>query len=284
MNRLVPVVLVLLILSGAFGFSTLYEYTLNQQKDAEILRLKTQLDDSSRKLAETQDNVTLLSNELNQTRSQVTQLRGQIADLQKQVAGLEGNVSKLQQQLKLKNYITIGLSFMWNPRLEAGIGLTYLEGYIDTIVNRMNLKIWDPLHIYFFVFHAESHDFVPPSVSCGYGYGYETWMNEPWDLYSGPNIPIGVVESIAYESSGAWGCTYAAKYPNRYFIAIYWGMGYASGSEALSNELLHVFGFSDAQIEQEKGFYTDTIPISWFPQIERAAKQFEMPLPPDYSF
>jgi len=288
MNRLLPV-LILLIVSASLGLSTLYEYMVAQQKDIEIQQLKVQLDDSSKKLAKAENQQEVLSGQLNQTRNQVNQqqieigkLQAQVGNLTQQVANETAQVQKLEQQMKLKNYITIGLSFMWNPSLN--IHVVYLHQVVDSLN-----QIWDPLHIYFFVYHAEAESFIPTATYCLSSQSWQ-WGNAALERYPGEDIPVAIFADITSTVPSLWGttafqgcsCVAGTDCPNLGVIA-YVILNYPTDDAAtLTEELFHVLGGITDQDFYNNSITGQFVPAMWYTRLQLGAKWFETPIPPDY--
>jgi hypothetical protein len=55
-----------------------------------------------------------------------------------------------------------------------------------------------------------------------------------------------------------------------------WEVDVASSAMVLTHELLHVFGFSDKELEARNVYFPDSaLPTEWIPRIQAAAKAFE---------
>jgi hypothetical protein len=214
----------------------------------------------------------------------------QVANLTQQVANETAQIQKLQQHMKLKNYITIGLSFMWNPSLTpeyvghpSFLDVRYLHGVIDSL----NV-IWAPLHIYFFVNAGEPVPFIPETTYC-YSSVPWSWAGPAQGHYLGNDIPVAIVTELGTAPSGSaighvriGGCSCVAgtgcSSPGAIGLYVY------SDASVLSWELLHVVGgITDEEIVANPNSNL-VIPTAWYARIQNIARQFEMPLPPDYPF
>jgi hypothetical protein len=278
MNRLVSVVLLLVILSTGFGLSTLYEYTLNQQKAAENALLKQELSDTAQKLQQAQ-------NSLNETRKQVTKEEAQIGNLQTQVVGLQANLTRLQRQLKARGETTVALSFMWSP------SLTVDARYLRQVVDFLNYQIWDPTGIFFFVYSASQESFVPETANCSSPTPW-SWHNSAIALYPVKDIPVAVLGSLG-RSNGPYfvgpieGCACLAGtncWVGSGVVAVILLHDPTNDARVLTAELFHVIaGISDQEIFAIP-ISTLVIPVAWYGRLQAGAKLYETPLPLDYSF
>jgi hypothetical protein len=281
MNRLVPVVLVLLILSTGFGLSTLYEYTLNQQKTTENALLKQELSDAAQKLEQAQ-------NKLDETRNQVTQEEGQIVSLQMQLVELQANITRLQRQLRARGETTVALSFMWSPSLAVD------ARYLRQVVNFMDDQIWDPTGIFFFVYSASQESFIPSTANCSSPSGWG-WHDSAIKIYPVKDIPVAIVSSLGWLNGPYFvgpieGCACLAG------TNCWMGNGVvafalerylnppSNDARVLTLELFHVIGgISDQEIYAIPNS-TSVIPVAWYPRLQAGAKQYETPIPADYPF
>lgn len=262
------------ILVGAIVGSYGYYSTITQIKNQNEY-LRAQLDQTAEKLRDAQEQQDKLQKELNQTRTQ-------IAELQVKIQQLEQNITDLRQQLEdkaLRNgAITVGLTVLWNPTISDTVDVTQLH----QIVDYMNKVQWAKFHIYFWLYHAEPRDFMSKTDSCSSSYvvGSITWAEKAWFLFPGRDIPIGIFADVDHNK--IWGCEFKTNSGSA--ISVYFRALYKYGSQVLSHELLHVYGFSDEEIDRQMGHYVDLIPLAWLPRIQAHAKGFQIPLPDDYAF
>jgi cell division protein FtsB len=267
MKLIIPSVLVILLVG--LSVFTVYEYVLNQQLAAENTRLKDQLTSQAAQLQTLDAEKLQLQRQLNETDVRV-------AELENKTATLEQEIQKLRDQLRRESYITIGLTFLWNGNVSVQ------RDTISSIVERMNDVIWDKFQVYFFVYHAEPMSYIPQNYSCSNYYITGSrlgiaWGDAAWKAYPGPAIPIGIFADV--DHNAFWGCEMNST--EEYAVAIYAGAlaDTREASQLLSHELLHVFGFSDDEIDKQMGNYVDVIPSAWLPQIQAQAKRFQMKPP-----
>jgi hypothetical protein len=253
--------------------------------------LKQQLSSTSQRLQASESEVHSLQQQLNETNVKVAQLQANVTRLQQQITNETAQIEKLQQELKLKNYTTVGLSFLWNPALTADINVTYLRQVVDL----MDQKIWDPLHIYFFIYAAQPKQFVPRTENCAH---FESdWRNDALSLYPS-EVPVGVFEDLGvipsgYEAGGvalggqpyaACSCVTGTNCADSGVISLILYEYVGGDAVNLSHELLHVIGrITDDQIYSIP-ISDEVIPRIWYAQLQAGAKQYETPIPADYQF
>ncbi len=283
MNRLVPVLLILLVISFG-GFAT-YKGIQNQQTLQEKIQLKSDLDATAKQLANAQQENMRLQGELTQTQNKVTTLENDVTTLQNQVKDLEANITALRKELHKQalrdGAMTIGLSFFWHPSISPQVD----KATLLAIVDRMN-EIWGPFRIYYFIYTAEADGVTPLTIPCGTGTGSSSTPSEVFyryarQLYPPSDIPIAIVNDITsldglirYAGCGLYGdagISIKLSYINHAKIV--------PASQILSHEWLHDLGFTDTEITAQMGNYVDVIPITWLPRIQVAVQQFQMPLP-----
>jgi hypothetical protein len=260
------------VLLAVSSFAVILECFENQRLQAENAGLKQGLTDTSEKLQESESRSQILQRqlngtqrELNETRSKVAELQNQVTQLQEQGQNMSSQIEKLREQLKLRDYITIGLTFLWSTEMDWAE--PYFHNVLLSYMNPLNHE-WDPLHIFFFIRAAQPESFVPSSGDiCAL-----RWVDQATRLYPGPDIPIAIYET---GSSSEWaGCEKDGG------IAIVFTSNPLEYT-VLAHELLHVFGFTDVVLQHEPIY---SIPSLWYAQILSAAQQYEMPLPADYEF
>jgi hypothetical protein len=265
MNRTIPILLLLLLVSSV-GFAV-YQYSENQRLAVENATLKQQLDSTAERLRQAEDENKRVSDELNQTQTQVAELNAKIDKL-------EQNITQLRKELKLRDYTTLGLTFLWTPKL--GVDAHYLRTVVD-IMNK--IPLWEEVGIYFFLYHAEPADFVPYTDFCLQG-ALPTWGKTAWNLYPERDIPVGIVWSVGTKYAGCANIPDSHNNALRFIVlgyqAMFWQRGGAS--DLLAHEILHIFGLSE---EQDHVYLIDT---KLYPKICSSAEWFQMPLPVDYEF
>jgi hypothetical protein len=223
-----------------------YEYAKNQQLESGIVKTNV---------------------ELNELRSNVTVLQAQ--------------VTQLREKLRISNYATIGLTFLWSSNL------TIDRTAISEVVKSMNEEIWDQFHIYFFIYHASSESFVPETVPWDQEYWVACfssgWCGKAWNLYPERDIPIGIFSSVGPYNVAGW----EVDTNQEHFIVTRMEYLHDSSFEGriISHELLHVFGFSDQDLAGGTHFLYDSADIPpdwsqrWSERIQSSAKWFQMPMP-----
>ena len=256
----------LVVLLICLSIFTSYEHVVNQKLAAENTRLRDELTSQASQLQILQSERQQLGRRLNET-----EIR--IAELEKRIAFLEQETQELRERLRRESYITIGLTFVWNPDVKIQ------REDIAAVVERMNEVIWDEFQVYFFVYHAEPAPFLPRADSCSNYYvtGQELgigWAHAAWNTYPERDIPIGVFSNLDHNEF--WGCQMSST--NEYAVALYSDAlaDTRDASQLLSHELLHVFGFTEYEIEEQMGYYVDTIPSAWLPRIQAQAEWFQM--------
>jgi len=248
-------VLLLVLLVGSIGFSV-YEYQENTRLASENQQLKA-------------DNQTL--------HDQVTKQADQLAEAQAEIQALKANITALRRQLQIKDSITVGLTFLWNPSLG-----TPSVAYLQTIVDYMNDNIWANFHVYFFIRDAEPRDFVPASEICISGLTLATWGRQALALFDGNDIPVLLVSYIAGEDVNEViaGCALTSGYPLIFLsLSALEGISLIVEEWAviLSHEILHLFGFSDKELYLPCGIRACVIPAEWTNRIQEGARRFRMP-------
>jgi hypothetical protein len=253
MSRLVPVIFVILLVSG-MGVFSIYEYSRNQQLAAENTQLRNQLSQQTLQLS-------LQELRLSSQGWQLTQTQARVVELEKRLNAQEQEIQMLREQLKRASYITVGLTFLWSEN--ASVNLVNIEH----VVQRMNDAIWDRFQVYYFIFHAEPQGFMPLTTD---HYCEGAWRDRALKLYSVTDIPVGIFSDLGKGNVGKIaGCEVDhvigldENYVNEY---------------VLSHELLHVLGFSDKEISKEMGDvnYTSIIPLAWFARIQANARKFQI--------
>jgi hypothetical protein len=262
MRRVLFLVLIA-VLIGAVLFGV-WQFTESQRLTRENAALKQQHDEIARQLVTAQTELDAVRQELNATNMRIKEL--------------DANITRLQQQLEDKalqnGAITIGLSFLWaSPMDHSG-----MEGFM----HRLN-EAWDRIDIYFFVYRNE----VWPSLSLVDYHALNAGQACPkaiWDLharaqklYPRNDIPIFVVPSFgAYDGFCCWGHS-----DSQILIS-------AMNVETLSHELLHSFGLHTEEAVETTlvcASYDCVLQPSASIQflIQAAARQYQMPIPPDDS-
>lgn len=280
--RIVSIVLILLLV-GSFGFNA-WQYMGSQRFTEENASLKQQLASQAEELQTVETEKQQLGQQLNQTQSQVKELQGKIADLenktaalQQQVQNMTSQVEKLREQLKLRDYTTIGLTFLWTADVSSRFAnITDLSN----VVQFMNHE-WDPLHIYFFIYHAAEADWLPLQQGCG---GTASWATRAKSMYSGNDIPIAIFPGPTLSGGSAGGLMPPAggcAWVDAHVIAV---AEYYADIATLTHELCHIFGFSDEDMGPLGYHPIYLIPSSWYGPLEAGAKWFQMPLPNNYEF
>lgn len=270
-NRAIPLLLILLlVVSIGFG---VYQYSETQRLKQENANLKQQLDTAATQLQVARTEETRLGTKLNQTQAQVT-------ELQMKISTLEQNITQLRNELKLRDYTTIGLTFLWNPTLNVNVT------HIYTLIKYIDEEQWDPVHIYFFVYHAEPKEWMPTSYTC-LGSGPSPWTQTAADSFRGTDIPVGLFQRNTGASAGCayWEENVIALDTSSLasFLVSSRDVAWASldaPAIVLTHELLHVIGrLTDQQIEQN--YYPAAIAPEWYSRLQTNARKFQMPIPPD---
>jgi len=252
MNRLVPVIFVILLVSG-MGVFSIYEYSRNQQLAAENTQLKNRLSKQALQLS-------LQELRLSDQGWQLSQTQARVVELEKRLNAQEQEIQTLREQLKRLSYITVGLTFLWAPN--ASVNLVNIEQVVQT----MNKAIWDRFQVYYFIYHAEPQAFMPLTADDCQG----AWRDRALMLYSATDIPVGIFSDLGKSKIGKiFGCTVD------HVIGL--DVNYVN-EHVLSHELLHVLGFSEKEISKDmSGFdYTSIIPIAWFARIQINARKFQI--------
>jgi hypothetical protein len=118
------------------------------------------------------------------------------------------------------------------------------------------------------------------------------WVNQAWKLYEGRDVPVGLFNDVSGGGPYGYGCAVPThgrgavimtKFASHPWFNEHW---YVSGAAyILTHELLHVFGFTDTEMDKEMPYSSfDTVPSTWMIRIQEAAQWFQMPLPDDYAF
>lgn len=267
MNRLIPPLLLLLLICSGSAVFAAYEWNQNEQLTKDKADLKQQLDATTAKLQQAADEKQQLQAELNQTQNETNELQDKVSTLEQQVQNQTREIEKLREQLKIQGYTTIGLTFLWNPTTE-GITDELLAGQ----VHYLNI-IWDPVGVYFFLYHAAPQPFVPVS---GDICQLDKWVSRAKALYSGSDIPIAI-QIASKPGDPAIGCGYLGAI----------GVGILRdylNANTLTHELLHNFGAVESVIPHEDRPWSPfVIPSALYPQLITVARQFQMPIPNDGS-
>jgi hypothetical protein len=250
------VFVVLLVGSLVFG---VWQYTQNQHLADENVQLRQQLDAEASELRQAEDEKRQLQNALNETDSKVAELQTQVSELEQRIENQTREIEKLREQLKIKNYITIGLTFLWNPSIVVDPNGLAHE------IRELNSG-WDGAHVYYFLYHASAQSFIP---SIAHLCDLDQWMARAKALYPGPDIPITIIGNT-YSDKWA-GCAFLKQSG----VALKWLD--MSDVSVLTHELLHNFGFDDELLQHEPVYY---IPSTFYTRIQSAARQYRMPLPP----
>lgn len=286
--RLVSVPLIVLLL-GSLGFGV-YEWNQNQRLTQENQQLKQQLDTTAEQLQAAQNEQTRLNNELSQSNTKITELDAKITTLEQNITALEANITQLRKELKLRDYTTIALTFLWSPRIKEPpqwTNRTSLPALVEDAVQSMNNNrdTWDAAHIYFWIRYAGPEKFIPDTGDCGFTVDtFKQWGHHAWILYTGSDIPIGIFSGLKKAIRPPAGC--AAAYNGEYAISVKWDSFEKMHSLLLTHEICHVLGFSEAEINiVDPTGYGDILqfPSEWIDRIKAAARQFQMPLPDDYA-
>ncbi|MGB9022409.1 MAG: hypothetical protein WCC94_03125 [Candidatus Bathyarchaeia archaeon] len=252
MNRLVPVIFVILLVSG-MGIFNIYEYSRNQQLTAENTQLKNRLSKQALQLS-------LQELRLSDQGWQLSQTQARVVELEKRLNAQEQEIQTLREQLKRASYITVGLTLLWAPNASVNIH------EIEHVVQRMNDAIWDRFQVYYFIYHAEPQAFMPLTTD---HYCQGAWIDRALKLYSVRDIPVGIFSDLGKGKIGEIaGCEV------NHVIAL--DANYVN-EHVLSHELLHVLGFSEKELSKMTGFdYTNIIPIAWFARIQTNARRFQI--------
>lgn len=262
--RSILVDLILVVLLVCASSLAAVEYVQNNRLLSHTQQLEEELASQSERLQAAENQKRDLQDQANQSRAELDALQTKIADL-------EGQIQKLQDQLKLQNYITIGLTFLWSP--QANVGTTDLP----TVVQQMNEGTWEKMSIYFFIYHAEPRDFMPAIFDCAAA--DIAWVDQAMAAYPERDIPIGIFVSVGSEAAAC-----AVNISPRYAIAIPVQELRGALTEMLplllSHELLHVFGFTDKELIVTVMLPSGlVIPPEWASRIQTKAKWFQMPPP-----
>ena len=257
MKHLVAVVLVVLLV-GSLVFGV-WQFTQNQRFAAENMQLKHQLDTQATELRQTEGEKQALQTQLNETQQKVTELQVRTSQLEQEVKNQTAEIERLREQLKIKNYITIGLTFLWNPSVVVD------QRALSYEMRELNSE-WDGVHVYYFLYHASAQSFIP---AIAHLCDLDQWMDRAKALYSGPDIPITII-SNTYSDDWA-GCAFVKDSG----VAVKWL--YISDVSVLTHELLHNFGFDDELLQH---LPVDYIPTTYYARIQSAARQYRMPVPP----
>jgi len=274
MNLRILSVALIVLLVGAIGFG-IWQYDEKQRLQTEHDELRSQLDETAAKLREAEDEKRQLEARLNETETKLATLQTQVQQLENKTATLEQEIQKLREQLRRRDYITIGLTFLWNARYN--INLTR----ITETVEYMN-RAWDPIHLYYFVYHAQPESFIPLAEECKTGYGI--WIDRARGLYDARDVPVALVgflddsagcffrNGIGVNGIGVNVHSYIVGRP-RLFMSV------PNDARILLHECLHLLGILDKEIKARLG--SDVIiPLEWMSRLEAAAKRFQMTPPP----
>lgn len=258
MKRLVVVVLVILLV-GSLMFGA-WQYAQNQSLTRDEDLLKRKLDQQAQQLQTLEDE------------KQSLQVKN--AQFEERIQNQTKEIEKLREELKVENYITIGLTFLWNPVLT--INRTSIETAIDDLNDE-----WDPVRVYYFLDHANAESFVPASADlCN----LEQWIDRARALYPEPDIPVAI---IANTTSNWGGCALvgesgiALRYSveSSAFGPVYGVTEVWYDPAVLTHELLHNFSFDENLLQHKP---VTSIPPTWYERIQAAARAFEMPIPLGY--
>jgi len=260
LRRALLIAAVSLVLLAGGSLVTLFDYSQDTGLSRENQSSKIELSRQTRYLQALEDERHALQAQLD---LKGTGYNSKIVELESKIMDLEEQIEKLQDQLKRQNYIAVGLTFSWKRELNVD------ASSVANVVDGMDDAVWDRFHVYFFVFHAQSRDFMPTTVDCSGGHSIRAWANEAWTAYPERDIPIGVFSDVG---RGIAGCV----------IGAFAGYAIAIGADelnpaVLTHELLHVFGFSDEELAKVR--YGMLIPPEWSARIQTRAKWFQMRLP-----
>jgi len=265
MKQPIVSVLLLVLLVGSVAFGV-WQYSENTRLKNENERLRSELDSTSeqlRNLEQTlQEKEKQMLQEKQTLQNQLTQQETRIRQLEQQVQNLTSQIQKLREQLRLRDYTTIGLTFLWPKVIQVK------TDDLSQAVQDMN-RIWDPLHIYFFIYHAGEAD-LPKNQACS---GVPSWATQAWTMYPGNDIPIAIFSGFTLLGTKGIGCAW----PDAHVIAVVESYVYAE--TVLTHEVAHIFGVSDEAMGPLAHQPIDVIPSSWYGRLETAAEWFQMSLP-----
>jgi len=242
---------------------------------------------------------TELKQEVNSTSERLRILQAELNASQTRIRELEANITKLRKQLDEKalrnGAITIGLTILWSPKI-IDINLTRLQEIIDWINN----EEWEEYHVYYFIYHAQTADFMPETDKCertksasleSLEWGSRAWALDPEEL----DVPVGLFRH--FDDRSVAGCCYmnSEKRAGAFqFIAIDAYLGgvlpeYGDGrtdyvsilkaANLYTHELLHFWGFSENDLTGISGVGGMLhIPIAWLPKIQSAAQPYRIPI------
>jgi hypothetical protein len=236
-----------------------WQHSENQRLVKENESLKTQLDTQAAQLQTLEQEKQQQQTQLDQTQKQLKELETKNAKLEAEIQNQTKEIEKLREQLNLKNYITIGLTFLWSPSVEVD------QNMIAYGIRVLNSE-WNQARVYYFLYHANAASFIPEYADlCS----LDQWINRAKALYPGPDIPITI---IANTNSHWAGC--ASK--GQSGVALIHGAEY--DTTLLTHELLHNFGFGEEVLQHQA---VTPIPSTYYARIQNAARQYQMPIPSD---
>jgi len=263
MNRLVPVIFVILLVSG-MGIFSIYEYSRNQQLAAENTQLKNRLSKQALQLS-------LQELRLSDQGWQLSQTEARVVELEKR---LNNTIETLEKQIaELKhNYTYVRLALFVNTQYLTKTELSN-PVYLRTLLHEINDVIWEPLKVKFLITVVSSDEYATTVGACNsdsharvdsnrlFGYHHFTAFvvdsTGPWagciPNDQGPREDTMVLDGIIFRNfcgpSGACGAQYAA--------------------EVITHEFLHLMGYSDKALHVGIKFEGTkmVIPLSWYRQI-----------------
>jgi len=249
MNRLVPGIFVILLVSG-MGIFSIYEYNQNVTLQRENTELKAQNQQ--------------LQSDLDLSKTTITQL--------------EQNATALQRQLKRHSYIAIALLFLWNPNLNVNVE------HIQETVTWMNQE-WDSLGIFFVIVAAQPEEFMPLDDNCRRT-TLASWGSKAHLFYPENDIPIGIFRSVGQSNPACTSMSYIMvdgiayaflddnAFTKNFFI---WPWNLTRAGRVLGHELVHIFGFTDDEIRAHPEMQSGSVPLEWQERLRQNAKLFDLP-------
>jgi len=161
LRRALLIAAVSLVLLAGASLVTLFNYSQDTGLLRENQSSKIELSRQTRYLQALEDERHALQAQLD---LKGTGYNSKIVELESKIMDLEAQIEKLQDQLKRQNYIAVGLTFSSKRELNVD------ASSVANVVDGMDDAVWDRFHVYFFVFHAESRDFMPTTVECSGGH------------------------------------------------------------------------------------------------------------------